>query len=823
MSELPNFVPGTGNPYPKLIVIGEAPGEDEDEQREPFVGRTGKLVKQMLSLAGMDPNEVYYTNVEKYRPPDNKLKRMVEYGKRPFEDVDLLWKEMDNLKDTACAALVLGGHSLAALTGKQGKNNGISVWRGSIMDNLRYTDNEIKVIPSYHPAFILRQGDEGSTPIDSSAIAYVQLDFIRAVQQSRFRGFKLPSPNLEICKSDKQLRRFFKQYHVRGRGDRVSIDIESTKGACIPTCIGFAFNKDHGLSVPLLAVGDVGISINELAKIWKTIAEFFDDESLRIIGQNFKFDYKKLYNTCRIKLPRKVWFDVGMCAHILYPEFPKGLDFLTSVWTEHPFYKHELKFFDPSIDSFDDILYYNAKDVVVPFEIHEKMLEELKERNLHDFFFNEIMPLEWVYREIDEEGIGFDKNLQITLRNSYRERRDKLRQELYLRIGHKINFQSWQQVKKLLENELKLPKRKDTREDTIVQLLANHCQDNAEKAFILNGIIDDRKLDRTVTSLSAATDYDGKMRTIYNPNATGTGRTGCNILGPPDRPTNVGYQGQNQTKHGEIGPEIRRCYIPKTKGKVIGQADSSQGEARIVAHLARDTYHLDLLANKQDFYKIIATWFFGGEVDDVTKDKRFIGKTAKLMLNYNAKKRRLSFEVNTNARKFGILNSDTGLPINVSERECQSWINIFLANSPNLPDIYWREVIEAYNRDNKTLTAASGRTRKFFGFYDPNLYYAYIPQASLSDNTKFAIRRIKERRPQTQIWLELHDAINWECWPEEFTEIAELVREEMEAPIRLDRCSLPRDPFVIPCDIEWGPNYGDLVKWDGKDLHKDAA
>lgn len=63
------FVAGQGNPDAVMMLIGEAPGKDEDEQLQPFVGRSGKLLTTILELAGIDRKEVYISNIVKYRPP----------------------------------------------------------------------------------------------------------------------------------------------------------------------------------------------------------------------------------------------------------------------------------------------------------------------------------------------------------------------------------------------------------------------------------------------------------------------------------------------------------------------------------------------------------------------------------------------------------------------------------------------------------------------------------------------------------------------------------------------------------------------------------
>ena len=65
-------VPGVGNPEARIVFIGEAPGKDEDEQGQPFVGRAGKFLNEMLTSIGMKREDVYITNTVKYRPPNNR-------------------------------------------------------------------------------------------------------------------------------------------------------------------------------------------------------------------------------------------------------------------------------------------------------------------------------------------------------------------------------------------------------------------------------------------------------------------------------------------------------------------------------------------------------------------------------------------------------------------------------------------------------------------------------------------------------------------------------------------------------------------------------
>ncbi len=137
-----NFVFGVGNPNADVVAIGEAPGADEDEQGEPFVGRAGQLLNKILEAIHFKREEVYICNILKCRPPNNR---------EPLpEEIELcepyLWKQLEIIKPkmilclgrTAGQALLKTNDSLAALRGK------FFDYRG------------IKLMVTYHPAALLR-------------------------------------------------------------------------------------------------------------------------------------------------------------------------------------------------------------------------------------------------------------------------------------------------------------------------------------------------------------------------------------------------------------------------------------------------------------------------------------------------------------------------------------------------------------------------------------------------------------------------------------------------------------------------------------------
>jgi uracil-DNA glycosylase family 4 len=131
---------GDGNPYSQLLIIGEAPGKEEDENGIPFVGRAGKLLRKLLREAGL--KEFYITNVVKCRPPNNRtpLKKEIE-ACLPF-----LEKQIAILKPKII--LVLGNTALKALTGESHKLTDV---RGRMLET-----SQKLIYPSFHPSFALR-------------------------------------------------------------------------------------------------------------------------------------------------------------------------------------------------------------------------------------------------------------------------------------------------------------------------------------------------------------------------------------------------------------------------------------------------------------------------------------------------------------------------------------------------------------------------------------------------------------------------------------------------------------------------------------------
>ena len=139
-----NTVFGVGNHNADWLVIGEAPGSEEDKQGEPFVGRAGKLLDQMLLALGLKREQVYIANVVKCRPPNNRDPRPEEMA----SCADYLRRQIDLIKPKII--LLVGrvaAQSLLNTTDSVGKMRG---------GRHTYADTQIPMVVTYHPAYLLR-------------------------------------------------------------------------------------------------------------------------------------------------------------------------------------------------------------------------------------------------------------------------------------------------------------------------------------------------------------------------------------------------------------------------------------------------------------------------------------------------------------------------------------------------------------------------------------------------------------------------------------------------------------------------------------------
>lgn len=159
-----NIVFGEGDPNAQLVFIGEGPGRDEDRLGRPFVGRSGQLLTRVLKdILGMERSDVFITNIVKCRPPENRKPTPQE---SKICTQLLLFKQLKIIRPTVICSL--GATALEGLLQKEVK---ISLLRGKPLTIF----DSIVLIPTYHPAYILRNPRELKTFIADLLLAQKML------------------------------------------------------------------------------------------------------------------------------------------------------------------------------------------------------------------------------------------------------------------------------------------------------------------------------------------------------------------------------------------------------------------------------------------------------------------------------------------------------------------------------------------------------------------------------------------------------------------------------------------------------------------------
>jgi uracil-DNA glycosylase family 4 len=799
VSQEDGFVPGVGSGSAKLVVVGEAPAREEVRQQRPLVGPTGKVHEGLLRHLGVSRGELFETNAFPWRCPGDSIKNYALTGHSLEEGSELLWRDLKAIKPNCI--LSLGNHALTTLTG----HTGISKWRGSILRSLR---GGYKVVPTIHPAVLFKRGEiSGAWPYQTKA--YIALDYKRAIAESRTPEFNLPSRELVIARTSHDLKLFLKTYAHK---KLCMLDIEVIK--CIPICIALAFNRHHSLSVPLLPLahlkGHTPMAKTDRLEMWRLLASWFES-GVDVAGQNWKFDHEKLLRPCNFRIPRQPAHDTLILMHVLNPEFPKRLDFISSIYTREPYYKDEGRTFDPRKDSIDQYYYYNAKDSAVQMECLEEMLKEADERGLREYYETVRMPQHSFFMEMEQNGLPVDNDRRIELFHKYTDMELALEEKLFSLAGWKINVRSRTDVPLLLYKELQLPTRKKADEDTLVALLGNNLARDAElrqrQTLAINYILDLRRIKLSKTKIAAPLDYDNKMRTGFRLAGTETGRRSTSILKAPVRPHPMGLSFHGITKHGELGGDIRSMFVAP-EGYEFAEFDERQAEARIVALLSDD---LELLKSFDtiDVHKLTAKWIFGKKMEKISEDERFIGKAARHGGAYDMGKRRHMIEVNTNARRFGI-------DLRISEWRAGRNLETFHRYSPKIREIYHKDVQQAIEND-RTLRNPYGGVRTFFDRWGQDLFreaYAHIPQSTVPDHLILAGFRVKKRLPWLLFSLEAHDSFTVLYRVERRDEVYTTFKEELEKEIDFKNCTLSRGKITIPMECKVGPNLKDLKTYE---------
>jgi uracil-DNA glycosylase len=326
-----------------IAIVGEAYGEQEERARMPFVGASGYELTRMLDEAGIRRADCFLTNVFNLRPERNDVESLcgpkvdsisglpaIKNGKyvlaKYSREIVRLLDELSSVRPNLIIAL--GNTATWALL----HNTGISKIRGTVTTTpFSIGGGFLKVLPTYHPAAVLR---------DWSLRPVTVLDLAKAGRESTFPEIRRPKTWVHYPESLDDLESFYEQHLVNA--PYIAFDIE-TSGSQI-TCVGFAPSEEIALVVPFV---DNRVIDGDRGSFWRTLRE----ESLawqfvrRVLdlpcpkfGQNTLYDIHFLWRGYGITV-RNYVDDTMLLHHALQPESNKGLGFLGSVYTNRSSWK----------------------------------------------------------------------------------------------------------------------------------------------------------------------------------------------------------------------------------------------------------------------------------------------------------------------------------------------------------------------------------------------------------------------------------------------------------------------------------------------------
>ena len=467
---------------------------------------------------------------------------------------------------------------------------------------------------------------------------------------------------------------------------------------------------------------------------------FFENPKIEKIGYDVKNDILCLRE--KGIEPAGIAFDVMLAAYITdQSDVPLTLEKITAVYLERP-------------------VAVPAKAV---WDLYETLTARLAEGGQKELYYQIELPLAHILADMQAYGVHVDQEMLLSLSAEYGEKIAVLEQEIYASAGEEFNINSTKQLGEVLFQKLQLPvyKKNKTGPSTDIETL--------ERLYGMHDIIplliEYRQLTKLkstyVDGLLPLVDENGRLHTNYNQAATQTGRlssTEPNLQNIPIRQ--------------EQGRLLRKLFTAPA-GKVLVDADYSQIELRVLAHMANDGEMIKAFLNGADIHTETAAHIFGVEPEEVTSQMRSSAKAVNFGIVY------------------GIGDFSLSRNIGVSRSEAKRYIESYKQKYKGITK-FMEDAVEAAKRDGYVETyfkrrryipeiAANNFVTRSFG--ERAAMNAPI-QGTAADIIKIAMVRVSDRLQkegcQARLTMQVHDELVLEVPVDELEKVEELLRYEME-------------------------------------------
>lgn len=735
------------------MIVGEAPGEKEVDEGRPFVGASGWLLDQTLEEAGLHRGQAFVTNVLRIRPPGNDAStHMATEKKRPDDflfhngrwispdlhyGLQLLALELQANSPTLVIAL--GNVALWALTGEWG----IRKWRGSILQGKQGEVN-FKVLPTYHPAAVLREWPLRRILVHDLRRAAAELPRGPVVNPPPWNFTIRPSLPQVVEILDTIIRRLSETETPIP----ISADIETRNNHI--ACLGLAWTQFDALCIPFMTTTRPNYwTIEEEAEIVGMLRTILTHPRAFIIGQNWSYDqqYIDRYHLYTPSLGR----DTMLAHHAMFSASPKGLDFLSSMYCAfHRYWKDDGKLWDPSMGE-DQFWRYNAEDCVRTYEVAMAEADTIKALSANwpklpevEHFQQRLQP---VVVRMMLRGVRNDPVARAKMATDLMSRSAELQAEINELAGTELNIRSPKQMTTYFYETLNqtpiYSRGADGKRGNMT------CDDEAlaklsSREPLLRPIISRITALRSVgvflsTFVNMPLDVDGRIRCSYNVAGTITYRfsSSKNAFGSGGNLQNI-PAGSSDIEL----PNIRNLFVPDS-GMTWFDLDGDSADLRIVTGESGCRAMQGYFAAGIKPYVEIAKEFYR---DPTITKKHPSYKTMKALChgsNYRGQARGLS----------AIL----GLPVHEIER-MQRW---YFGMCPEIAQ--WQADIVNQVNSRGYIENPFGQRMWFWDRISNTTYneaIAWIPQSSVGRLINTIALRIDSGAPDVQLLLQVHDSLD---------------------------------------------------------------
>ncbi|WP_434246268.1 DNA polymerase I [Borreliella burgdorferi] len=546
--------------------------------------------------------------------------------------------------------------------------------------------------------------------------------------------------------------------------------------------ISISFKEFEGYYIPIEAKGKIYIEKNYIIQKFNNLFE----SNPKIIGQNYKFDYKILKNNGFNPIPP--YFDTMIAAYLIDTNSKVSLDFLAEKYLMHKNIKYEDVI--QKNDNFANISLematsYSSEDADITFRLFNIFTKKLKEDKLDKLMHEIEMPFNKVIIEMEENGIYLDKEYLKEYGKELGKELEAIENEIIKSIGIDFNLNSPKQMHEILFEKLnlKLPEKmkKDSTDIKVLESLREQ-HESIENLIKYRQIA---KLKSTYTdNLIELINYKtNRLHTSFIQTKTATGRI-----------TSINPNLQNIPIKDEKGRKIRKAFKPEN-GNIFISADYSQIELAILAHLSQDEVLIKAFENNKDIHTETASKLFKIEEKEITPNLRRIAKSINFGIIYRMSDFRLAKE------------------LGITKEEAKGFINSYFDSYPKIKEFIINQINFVRNAGySETIL----KRRRYIKEINSNNYLERsaaeriainsIIQGSAADIMKIAMVKVfnefKSKKMESKILLQVHDEMLIESPIEEENEVKKILKIMMETAYILN---LP-----LRANIETGKSWGEI-------------